>query len=198
MKVGCECLVVNPLSHLFFSVSLYMFSPPCCTLGWVFPIFLFLGCHITFVSNLWALLGSTFFVAFMVRRGWPCMMLCKMLLQPLWEMRDFMSPESKPTSFRPLPYNIRAIEFTHRVIGWWCPHVDNHCHCWPHLGWFSFMDFSWGCSDNHGYDKRWFLSWSIPNKNISPSKCRGFWVFTLVSKWVFSMMCQHGMANDRH
>jgi len=59
----------------------------------------YLGCepmvrvvtHIAFVTNHWILWGSTFFIAFMVRKGRPHMMLCDLFLWSLQEMQNFMS-----------------------------------------------------------------------------------------------------------
>ncbi len=40
------------------------------------------------------------------------MMLYEMFLQPLQEMRDFMSHKNGPMSFHPLPYSLCVIELT--------------------------------------------------------------------------------------
>jgi hypothetical protein len=43
-------------------------------------------------------------------KGWSCMMLREMLLQPLQKMRDFTFRKIKPMSFHPLPYSCHNIE----------------------------------------------------------------------------------------
>jgi len=64
------------------------------------------------VINLWILWGSTFFIAHMVGRGQPCMMLCEIFWWSLRKMHDFICCENKPMSFCPLPYNFCVVKLT--------------------------------------------------------------------------------------
>ncbi len=51
-------------------------------------------------------------------------------------------------------------------------------------------------SGHNGSSKGWSLSQSIPREHVSPSSCGGFWMSTLGSKQVSSLMCQHGVQED--
>jgi hypothetical protein len=66
--------------------------------GWASPTLEPLVCHIGFVANLWTPWGSTFFVMFMVRKGWLHMMLCMMFLHLLQRMQDFTFYMNEPRS----------------------------------------------------------------------------------------------------
>jgi hypothetical protein len=57
--------------------------------------------------------------------------------------------------------------------------------------------FSWGCCDNRGLNKGWFLSQSVFDEHVSFFSCKGFWMFTPIGEQVFSLMFQHGVGNKR-
>jgi hypothetical protein len=158
-----------------------------------------LGCHTTFVVSLWTLWGFTFFVALKVRKddlAWCCVR-CYCGHCERFKISHF-------TKANPCPFAPCFVIFTplgwHCAISQWCQHVSKCYHCWPHLSWFGFMDcfFSWGCYDSYGLRKGQFLSWLVTNRHVSPSSCKGFWVFTSMDRHIFSSMCQHGVGSEGH
>ncbi len=88
-----------------------------------------LGLWHTFVANHWILRRSTF-IAFMVGKGWPHMMLCNLLLWSLQEIWNFMSCKNNFMSFHP-HFTIFALSNQHCQINRWCPHINKHCHHQP-------------------------------------------------------------------
>ncbi len=136
-------------------------------------------CHITFVTSLWILWGFTFFVTCMVGRGQLRMMLCEMFSQPLQEMQDFMSHESKPCPSTPCPI-VFTLSNQHCTISQWCLHVDKRCHCWLHSNWFGFTSYSlsWNCCDSCNSSEGWSLSRLVLDDNVYPFCYRGFQMFT--------------------
>ncbi len=55
----------------------------------------------------------------------------------------------------------------------------------------------WGCYDSCGSNKGWSLSQLVFDGHVSPFSCRGFWMSTIASKQVFSLMYQCGMKSKR-
>ncbi len=166
----CQIIPYFHLSLDFFYIVL------CIKLGFIHPL--------DFANNFWNLWGFTFFVARMVRKGRPCMMLCEILLRSLWEMQDFMSHENRPMSFCSLPYSVHAIELT------LCYHLMVYAHrqmLWSStpfaLIWFHRLlcSFSWSYDNSCDSDKGWSLLWWILNKQISPYNYRSLHISTLTS-----------------
>lgn len=116
--VEYEHLVLRLLNHSFLSPMFLHVFMSYYALSWVFSSLRFcdiliLECHTTFINNLWILWDSTFFfVAFMMRRERPCVMFCKIFLQSLWKMQDFMFHENRPMFFYSLSYNFHVIKLT--------------------------------------------------------------------------------------
>jgi hypothetical protein len=102
---------------------------------------------------------------------------------------------NKPMSFCPLSYNLRIIEST---LCYWSM-VSTHCQMLSSLTplkliWFHSLLFLMGLWWQSWLKQRMiFQSQSIPNGHVSPSSYRGFQMSSLISKWVFSLLCQHGM-----
>jgi hypothetical protein len=154
------------------------------------------GCHIAFIDNLWILWGSIFFLALMVGRRQLCMML---ISRPLWKMPDFIFHENKPMSFHPLFYSLHPIKST------LCYHSMAFA-CWQtfssltplELIWFHWLLFLMGLLQwLQLYQKDDFYCNRLVTNIIFPSSYRGFQMFTPISKHVSSLMCQHGMKNER-
>jgi hypothetical protein len=181
-KVKCGCLVVNLLSHPFFRLASNVFSTTLHTkLNLSHP--LVFRCHITFVTSLCTLWGSTFFTTFMVGRRRPHMMLYEMFLWPVQKMQDFTSCKNKPMPFCPLPCNFHSIKLT-------LCYQSMVFACWQmlslptslKLNWFHKQCFPWGCYDSHASSKEQFLSKSVSNGHVFPSNYKSFHVFTPISK----------------
>jgi hypothetical protein len=100
-----------------------------CVWGLSFP--LVLGVSHCICSQLLNPMEIHIFCLFMVGKGRPCMILCEMILWPLWKMWDFMCCKNKPMSFCPCPI-IFALSSWHCAINQWCLHINRHCQHWPH------------------------------------------------------------------
>jgi len=136
-----------------------------------------------------------FYLLLDVGKGWPRMMLCKMFVRPLQKKRDFMFAKTNPCPLTPYP-RIFVLSSWDCAISWWCSHIGRCCHCRPHSNWFGVTScfFSWGCDNNHGLDKRWFLSRSILTKHVSPFSYGHFWMSTPTGRQISS----HGVGNKGH
>jgi hypothetical protein len=107
--------------------------------------------------------------------------------------------KANPCPFSPCPIIFTPLN-QYCVVSRWCLHIGKRCHCWPDSSWSSFTCclFLWGYDNSCSSGKGRFLSWSIPNGHVCPSSCGGFWMSTLASERVLSLMCQHGVGSKRH
>ncbi len=142
-------LLVRLIIFCFMFAFRFFFIALCIRLG----LFYVLVIGVAFVTILWILLGSTFFIACMVERGWPCMILCEMFSQ-LFHMsvaRANLCP-STPCLI------VFALSSRNCAFSWWCLHVGKCYHHWPHSNWFGFTScfFLWSCCDNGNLGKMAF------------------------------------------
>jgi hypothetical protein len=83
--------------------------------------------------------------------------------------------------------------------------VDDICtlanvYCQSHSNRFGFMCCFISHSDFNSGDsrkRRTFQQWALYEHISSPCHT-SFWLPTLIAKWFFSSMCQHGMISKRH
>jgi hypothetical protein len=97
-------------------------------------------------------------------------------------------------SFHPLPYNFYIVKSTlcYQLM------VSTH---WQTLSsptpfeliWFHELFFLMGL-----LGQLWLKQKMVPNKHVSPSSCKGFWMFSPTCKRVTLSMCQHVVRSKRH
>jgi hypothetical protein len=176
-----------------------MFFPLHCTLGWVFPILYSLGCCITFVASLWILWGCTFFrcthgeerttsqdvvqyafvaivgnVGFYVSQEQTHVLLL-LVVQILCHWIDIMLSND----------GVRTLQMLSSPTP-------------SELIYFTNCSFSGGCNNSYRSSKGWFLLWSVPSRHVFPFSGGGIEIYILATKWVFSLMCQHGVGSEGH
>jgi len=115
------------------------------------------------------------------------------------ERLDFMFWKTNPCPSAPYLVVFTLLNW-HCAISQLCSHLNKCYHCQPHSSWFGLVDcsFLWACYDSRDSFEGWCLSWLVPSKYVFPFNYRGIQMFTLVGGQVSSLMCQHGVGNERH
>jgi hypothetical protein len=115
--------------------------------------------------------------------------------------RDWISCLAKTNPCPSAPY---LVVFTllnwHCAISQLCSNVSKHYNCQPHSSWFGLANYSflWACYDSRDSFEGWCVSWLVPSRHVFPFNYKGNHMFTLVGRQVSSLMCQHGVGNERH